>query len=365
MTPLEQEIHRLIAIDGPIPVARYMALCLGHPVHGYYRHRDPFGAGGDFVTAPEISQMFGELIGLWAAAVWQQMGTPSPVRLVELGPGRGTLMADALRAAKVLPAFRAALQVDLVETSPHLRQHQQTALEGAGVPLAWHDAIEDVPDGPAIVIANEFVDALPVQQLVRQPRGWHERMVGIDADGRLAFALSPDPLPHIERILPPGLRDAPLGAVFEWRADHLATELGRRAAAGSVALIVDYGHARSAPGETLQALRAHAYADPLDSPGDADLTAHVDFEALGRAAAVAGARIFGPIEQATFLRRLGIAERAAALKQRATEPQRRQIDAALARLTDTVSATAMGRLFKVMAIAPPELAALPAFDNDG
>jgi SAM-dependent MidA family methyltransferase len=193
VTPLETEIHRIVESDGPVPVGQYMALCLGHPTHGYYQTRDPFGAAGDFVTAPEISQMFGELIGLWAAAVWGQMGAPPSLRLVELGPGRGTLMADALRAIKVVPGFRAALRLHLVETSPVLRDCQSRILAGHDVPLVWHRELADVPDGPLIVVANEFIDALPVEQAVRAADGWHQRMVGTGADGRLAFALHPDP----------------------------------------------------------------------------------------------------------------------------------------------------------------------------
>src|SRR5438105_13378855 len=182
-TPLEREIRRIIAADGPIPVATYMALCLGHPVHGYYVTRDPLGRDGDFITAPEISQMFGELVGLWAGAVWRQMGAPERVNLVELGPGRGTLMADALRAARVLPAFRAALAVHLVETSPVLRRAQEQCFAGLDLPPAWHEEVAAVADGPLIVIANEFFDALPISQTVRASDGWHERMVGLAPDG--------------------------------------------------------------------------------------------------------------------------------------------------------------------------------------
>jgi len=195
MTPLEAEIRRIIAVDGPIPVAQFMALALGHPVHGYYVVRDPIGARGDFITAPEISQMFGELIGLWAAAVWTEMDSPDRMHLVELGPGRGTLMADALRAVKVAEDFRAALVVDLVETSPVLRRLQEQTLANCGVPVSWHATLAEVSDKhPFIVIANEFFDALPVHQAVRAKRGWHERMVGLADDGKLALALHPDPI---------------------------------------------------------------------------------------------------------------------------------------------------------------------------
>ncbi|MFD1332370.1 SAM-dependent methyltransferase, partial [Methylopila musalis] len=190
MTPLAREIAEIVAGEGPIGVDRYMALCLGHPVHGYYATRDPFGAQGDFVTAPEISQMFGELLGLWCAEVWARMGRPAQVALVELGPGRGTLMADALRAARALPGFREAMNVTLVETSPTLREIQRARLDGAGVPVRFASAVDEALGGtPAIVLANEFFDALPIRQFVATPGGWRERLVGLDGD-RLAFGLA-------------------------------------------------------------------------------------------------------------------------------------------------------------------------------
>src|SRR6476661_1405426 len=204
--PLEAEIRRLISIAGPMPIAQYMATCLCHPVHGYYMTRDPFGAAGDFVTAPEISQMFGELIGLWAAAVWKQMGSPGKINLVELGPGRGTMMADALRAAKVMPAFQAALTAHLVEVSPTLRDMQKQTLEGTGVPLHWHNALQEVPEGPAIILANEFFDALPVHQAIKQEDGWHERVVAVDENGDFTLGALMSPLPHLERLMPKAVR---------------------------------------------------------------------------------------------------------------------------------------------------------------
>ncbi|WP_244937403.1 SAM-dependent methyltransferase, partial [Methylobacterium crusticola] len=197
-TPLLAELRRLIALEGPISVERYMALCLGHPVHGYYRTRDPLGAAGDFTTAPEISQIFGELLGLWAAEVWHGLGRPAPVRLVELGPGRGTLMADALRAIRAAaPACAAALDLHLVETSPVLREAQARALAGRHAPVSWHDSVDTLPDGPAVILANEFFDALPVRQYQRTARGWCERRVGLGPGGALAFGLSPEPTPEL------------------------------------------------------------------------------------------------------------------------------------------------------------------------
>jgi NADH dehydrogenase [ubiquinone] 1 alpha subcomplex assembly factor 7 len=362
MTPLETEIREMIASDGPMSVARYMALCLGHPVHGYYMTRDPFGARGDFVTAPEISQMFGELIGLWAASVWQLMGSPDDVRLVELGPGRGTLMADALRAVTVVPAFRAALSVHLVETSPVLRRRQHDTLSGLGVPMDWHNDAAAVPDGPMIAIANEFFDALPVRQAVKATDGWHERMVGIDRNG-LTFALHPDPVRGLDAALPPRIRAAPVGVLCEWRSDEPVAGLARRVVeTGGTVLAIDYGHTESGVGETLQAVAGHGFADPLSAPGEMDLTAHVDFRALGRTAASQGARVHGPLAQGEFLRRLGIVQRARVLKARAIGAQADEVDTALARLVGG-RPNQMGELFKAIAFADPRLGPLPGFDT--
>jgi NADH dehydrogenase [ubiquinone] 1 alpha subcomplex assembly factor 7 len=356
MTPLEVEIRRIIAVDGPMPLGRFMTLCLAHPVHGYYVTRDPLGAAGDFVTAPEISQMFGELIGLWVACVWQQMGSPDNLALVELGPGRGTLMADALRAAKVVPEFLASIDVHLVETSPVLRQYQGRTLAGLGLPLSWHRDFAEVPERPLIVIANEFFDALPIEQAVCGDDGWHQRLVGTDADGRLVLALAPDRMPAA--VIPDHLRGAPTGSLYEWRSDRPVTELSERIVRhGGAALVIDYGHVESATGETLQAVGGHAFAHPLARPGEVDLTAHVDFAALARTAVRTGARVHGPISQAAFLRALGIETRAAALK-RATKHG--EIDAAVARLIGP-GPDAMGELFKAVAVADRRLGPLPGF----
>ena len=352
MTQLEAEIRRIIETGGPIPVADYMRLCLGHPRHGYYVTRDPLGAGGDFITAPEVSQMFGELIGAWTATVWRQMGSPD-VRLIELGPGRGSLMADALRAARALPEFLAAVSVHLVETSPVLRAAQEAKLAGARCPVAWHAQLEDVPEGRCIAIANEFVDALPVDQFVRDRDGWHMRMVGI-VDDRLAFVVAPDALPGRRDI------EASTGAILESRHDQPVAALAQRIARhGGAALVIDYGHGTTGFGDTLQAVRGHRYADPLAAPGEADLTTQVDFAALGRTALRAGAQAHGPVTQGEFLRRLGIEARAARLKANATPQQAADVDAALARLT---ASDRMGELFKALAIAHPALGMLPAFE---
>jgi len=347
-TPLDAYLRELIATEGPIGIERFMAICLADPVHGYYMTRDPLGASGDFTTAPEISQIFGELIGLWAVQCWHGLGSPPALHLVELGPGRGTLMADALRAARLVPAFRAALHVHLVETSPVLTGLQRHTLDAAGVPLAWHARLEDVPAGPAIVIANEFFDALPIRQFVSQGGRWHERMVGLAA-GKLIFGLDGEPAPGMTMRA----RD---GDVLEVGFAGLAvTEqlAGRLARDGGAALVIDYGHAATGFGDTLQAVKHHAFADPLADPGAADLTAHVDFAALLRQARTAGAAVHGPVPQATFLERLGARQRAAALQKGAADEETRAgIAAALARLTDTAP-KGMGSLFKAIALTAP------------
>ena len=358
MTPLGRHIAALIEAEGPISVARYMALCLGDARHGYYMTRDPFGAGGDFVTAPEISQMFGELLGLWCADAWARMGSPPELRLVEMGPGRGTLMADALRAAKVLPAFRAALRVHLVETSPVLREHQRHALAQADVPLAWHDDLSDIPPGPALFVANEFFDALPLRQFVRTDKGWCERLVGLGPDGGLAFGLAPEAQPALTAA-------AALGSVLEVAEtsaalmQEIASRIVRQ---GGAMLAIDYGHVRPGLGDTLQAVKAHAFVDVLAEPGEADLTVHVDFAALARTASAQGAAVLGPTTQGAFLFALGLAARADALKRNASPDRAASIDAAARRLAGAQDG-GMGELFKVIAVTHPGLAGLAGFDS--
>ncbi|WP_374306014.1 class I SAM-dependent methyltransferase [Methylocella sp.] len=351
MSPLETILRELILEDGPISLDRYMALALAHPVHGYYRTRDPLGPQGDFVTAPEISQMFGEMIGLWAVEVWRLMGAPAPVRLVELGPGRGTLMADALRAARLAPDFLAALEVDLVEISAPLRERQRAALEKSGVRINWRNSVDETPPGPAIFIANEFFDALPVRHYVFRDGGWRERRVGLDVEGRLCFGLG-----EIEKAIEARGEEGDILEVGV-AAARMMTRIGVRIAAqGGALLAIDYGYEQPARGETLQAMKGHRFVDPLESPGEADLTAHVDFSALARAAKGAGAAAHGPLEQGEFLTRLGLVERAAALAA-ANEAQRALVEAALERLAGAGGRTDMGRLFKAIAVtrrgAPP------------
>jgi NADH dehydrogenase [ubiquinone] 1 alpha subcomplex assembly factor 7 len=359
-TPLDAEIRARIARAGPIPVAEYMAMCLYDPQHGYYSRRAPFGAAGDFITAPEISQMFGELIGLWAAEVWRSMGKPDPVALIEFGPGRGTMMRDALRAARAVPEFRRAVRVHLIETSPDLQSQQRQTLSGVDDAVRWHASIDEAPAIPSIIVANEFFDALPIRQAERRSTGWHERLVAVDASGALTLAAARDPLSGIGPKLPPAVAHAQIGEIFEWRPREFAIEIARRAAAGGAALIIDYGHAKSATGDTLQAVRCHRYANPLTLPGLTDLTAHVDFEALGKAALEAGARVHGPIEQGAWLKRLGIAARAAMLQANATGSTRADIAAALLRLTGT-GPHQMGSLFKAIGFSAPATMQLPGF----
>jgi NADH dehydrogenase [ubiquinone] 1 alpha subcomplex assembly factor 7 len=357
---LTQKLNRRIAEHGPMSVAAYMEACLADPDHGYYRTRDPLGRRGDFITAPEVSQIFGELIGLWCVEVWRGLGAPSPFNLVELGPGRGTLMADALRASRVAPEFAGAARLHLVETSPVLRQAQKERL-GAHKPC-WHDALADVPAGPALIIANEFLDALPVRQFTRAHEAWHERLVTAE-QGRLAYCLSDAPLGD-ESLIPEAVRDAARdGDMAEVRtaAEELAAEIGRLAGAHPLAaLFIDYGHVRSAPGDTLQAVSGHGYANPLEAPGEQDLTAHVDFETFGYAARAAGLKVHGPVSQGDFLPALGLAQRCERLMKEAEPEQAQAVETGARRLVDPAQ---MGALFKVMALTAPGIAAPPPFEE--
>jgi SAM-dependent MidA family methyltransferase len=348
LTPLARLLRERIRANGPISLADYMGEALAHPEHGYYRSRDPLGVAGDFTTAPEISQMFGELIGLWCAVLWQSMGSPAQVVLAELGPGRGTLMADLLRAAAMVPDFRRAVSVHLVETSLPLRAKQAERLAGVGA--VWHDDISTLPPGPLLLVANEFFDALPVHQWIRRSDGWHERM--IDADGD-ALVFVDGPLAH--GLVAPVATE---GAIFETNPDAraIAGRIGQRlTASGGAALLIDYGHPTSALGDTVQAVRHHAYAPVLESPGEADLTAHVDFQALSQAARPA--KCFGPVTQGGFLRALGIELRCERLA-RSSPDKAGEIAAACRRLID---ASEMGTLFKALAMTQPMLPAPPGF----
>jgi SAM-dependent MidA family methyltransferase len=331
-------------------VAEYMAHCLGDSEYGYYATRDPFGAAGDFITAPEVSQMFGEIVAAWLIEAWRRSGAPTPVNLVELGPGRGTLMADLLRVAAGVRDFSRSASIHLVETSPVLKERQAETLKSAGAEANWHISLQDVPDGPILLVANEFFDALPIRQFVRLDI-WRERVVGLDARERLSFGIGPG-------VLDDG-PEAPPGSIFEVRpaAEALVAELAERIVTrGGAALIIDYGHAETAPSETLQALRSHAFADPLTEPGRADLTAHVDFAALMREAERAGAASHGPMPQGEFLTALGLIQRAERLGADADAAARDALQAAVERLAGPEE---MGALFKVLALTPPGIAAPP------
>jgi NADH dehydrogenase [ubiquinone] 1 alpha subcomplex assembly factor 7 len=360
LTPLAALIRDLAAGQGPLDIGRYMALALAHPRHGYYTSRDPLGAGGDFVTAPEISQLFGELLGLALAQAWLDAGRPRRALLVELGPGRGTLMADALRAARAAPGFADAVELHLVEASPVLRARQAELL-GAYAPR-WHASLQTVPAaGPLLLVANEFFDVLPLRQFVRRDGAWRERLVDLDPDGpglRFVLARTPTPL-----ALPETEADPPEGAVLEVSParEALAQELGRRLAAqGGLALVVDYGDAGPWLADTFQAVRGHRSVDPLEAPGEADLTAHVDFAALARAARLGGAAAYGPVPQAVLLRRLGIDLRLERLVRAAADRDRADaLRAGAARLTLPAE---MGQLFKALALAPPGAPVPPGFE---
>lgn len=357
MNALADKLRRLISTVGPIPIADYMNLVLSDPEHGYYTTRTTIGIEGDFITAPEISQMFGELIGIWCVAAYEALGRPKRFLLAELGPGRGTLMADLLRAARVDPGFSRAAEVHLVEISPELRRRQAASLAGLASPV-WHDTVAGLPDGPLIAVANEFFDALPIRQFVRTEGGWRERVVGLDEAGNLAFGIGAAVADA--SVLPDGANDAPPGSVAEINrpAEAIMAALAHRLMREEGALLAfDYGHVRSGFGETLQAVRAHHYADPLRDPGECDLTAHVDFARLARAAEAEGASLLGPLTQGEFLLSMGLLERAGALGASRGEAERDAIVAAVERLAGPDD---MGTLFKAMAVTHPPLA-LPGF----
>lgn len=358
---LGAKIARRIRAEGPLSLAAYMAMALYDPELGYYTTRPAIGAGGDFITAPEISQIFGELVAVWCALVWQQMGCPDPVVVAELGPGSGALAADLLRAAGTLPEFRRALRLHLVEISPALRADQQRRLGNAEV--IWLSRIEDLPDGPLLLVASEFLDALPIRQMVRKMRQWAERMVALDPEGRFVFVDGPEN-PLLSLLVPSALRDtSPPGALFEVcpSAAVLAATLGARLARSpGAALFIDYGRSESAVGASLRAVSGHHAAAPLADPGHADLSAEVDFAAFAEAAKSAGARAYGPIPQTNFLQALGAVPRLSVLSRAASSAQRERLENGLFRLLDPQQ---MGFLFKVMVLTSPELPAPPGFDD--
>ena len=371
-TPLALKLKERIGREGPISVAEYMRVCLHDPEYGYYRRMPAIGSGGDFITAPEISQVFGELIGLWCAVVWQQMGSPELVHLVELGPGRGTMMRDALRAARVLPGFLKAVQVHLVESNAHLREVQKETLKTTGLDVKWLDEIWSalgaegkIPVGPTIVLGNEFLDAMEVGQFIFRNDGWHERCVGLGQDGRLQFldGAADDFQPLLGKSYIP--RD---GDIHERNGDAVlfAISLARAAeAAPLAALLLDYGHLRGQAGDTLQSVLKQAAVSPLYAPGEADLTAQVDFEMFAKCCEPrlddGPVRVDGPVTQAEFLGSLGIVERASRLM--AANPAKAgEIETGVARL---IAPGAMGSRFKAIGIRSAGLPPLPGFPTGG
>jgi NADH dehydrogenase [ubiquinone] 1 alpha subcomplex assembly factor 7 len=355
---LASRIARHIRRHGPLSVGAFMAMALHEPCGGYYARHEPLGRAGDFITAPEISQIFGELIGLWCADLWQRIGRPDPVILAELGPGRGALMQDFLRAAATLPPFRRALRLFLVEASPLLRAEQQRRL--AAVEPQFVEGIEALPAGPLLLIANEFLDALPIRQLVRGRSEWAERQVALDQNGRLAWADGPEN-PGLSLLVPPALRQLPPGTVVELcpAGAALAAAVGERFMhAPGAALFVDYGYFPSAVGPTLAALRHHRPVGVLDDPGNADLSAHVDFAAFADSARSTGAAVWGPVPQGRFLEALGAVARLAKLTAGTSPAQRALIASGLRRLIDPAE---MGNLFKVLALSSPDLPAPAGF----
>ena len=330
---LESLIKKRIREHGPINVADYMAMCLTHTEYGYYMRRDPLGVSGDFTTAPEISQIFGELLGLWLGAQWQKQGKPEAA-LVEFGPGRGTLMADILRATKKLAGFHEAISVHLIEASPVLQQRQWKMLAGKHPRISWQDDLKNLPDLPLFFIANEFFDALPVQQFI----GNEERMVALNDDGILAF--QPSTINH-----QPITEKSPASLDVMRK---LATQIAVQGGAG---IIVDYGYAGGGEGDSLQAVKQHSYHDVLKTPGEADITAHVDFSALADAARASGATIFGALPQGKFLLQIGASQRLMNLCASANETQKKELMSGFERL---ISHEQMGELFKVLAVLPQD-----------
>ncbi|SIQ22367.1 SAM-dependent methyltransferase, MidA family [Rhizobium sp. RU35A] len=359
-TPLADKIKNLIRANGPISVTDYFALCLADPDHGYYRTRDPFGRNGDFVTAPEISQLFGEMLGIFMVHAWQQHGSPTPANLVEVGPGRGTMMQDMLRVIRRLaPGLYENLDVHMVETSDRLRGVQRVTLEAYSSKITWHAAFEDVPGGFTLIAANELFDAIPIRQFIKTPTGFRERMVGLDANDRLTFGVG---IATIDPALLPSShakeRDGTIFEIAPARQAVMSALCDRLKRHGGTALIIDYGHMVTGFGDTLQAVLRHDYDPPLAHPGEADLTSHVDFEDLARIARGSGIQINGCLHQGDFLYGLGLAERAAALASGKSEPEQRAIAVSADRLAGAGEGK-MGELFKVLSVSSPSVTLAP------
>jgi len=347
---LRERIVGLIETNGPLPIADYMALCLFDAEAGYYMTREPFGVSGDFTTAPEVSQMFGELVAVWLLSAWRAVGRPLPVTLAEIGPGRGTLMKDMLRVVDRLdPEFSGRARIAMIETSPRLAAVQKATLGNRASRIEWHETAASLPREPLLIVGNELFDAIPIRQYVKAGRKWLERAVGLDEGGSLVFTArpgAPDPA-----LLPLDAADAPDGAIVELAPARIALMEAiaeRIAADGGAALFVDYGYSRPAVGDTLQALSRHAHADPLAEPGRADLTAHVDFAALAETAK-ANRLDAHLLTQGAFLLGVGLLERAGSLGASADRAARRRLQGEVDRLAGP---DGMGTLFKVLAVVP-------------
>lgn len=356
MNLLERHIRDVIVNQGPLSVAAYMDLALQHPLYGYYRRHDPLGREGDFITAPEISQMFGEMIGIWAADVWRTLGKPEKFTLLELGPGRGNLMSDLLRATAKVHGFQDAMDLCFIESNETFRRLHQEKLSAYNV--RYLDGVGELIPQPTIVIANEFFDALPVHQFEMTFQGWRERMIDV-VDGKLQFILAPTDMgaalasKHIDHAKP--------GVVFEFSPASLGIirQLSKYFMNHKgAALVIDYGFVESSGQSTFQAISEHSYADVLQNPGDADLTAHVDFGTFKKVSQEVGAQVWGAIGQGDLLKNLGIEVRAAQLKKHATPLQSTDIESAFHRLTDDDH---MGVLFKALAITSPHFSSLAGF----
>ncbi|HEX8048559.1 class I SAM-dependent methyltransferase [Rhizobium sp.] len=354
-TPLGEKIKAIIRANGPVSITDYFSLCLADPQHGYYKTREPFGSVGDFVTAPEISQLFGEMIGIFMVHAWQRHDTPSDVRLVEIGPGRGTMMADMVRViSKLAPPLYDAMNVHLVETSDRLQEFQRQTLADHGDKVSWHSDFNDVTAGFTLLAANELFDAIPIRQFVRTTNGFRERTVGLDANDELTFAVG---VAGLDPAFLPDGQLPPIGTIFEIapaRQAVMTTICDRIATHGGTALAIDYGHMATGFGDTLQAVRMHEYDPPLEHPGEADLTSHVDFQHLAQTAAASGLQINGCCHQGDFLLGLGLLERAAALGRDRDAATQDGIRAAVERLAGAGEGK-MGELFKVLAASSPSI----------
>lgn len=367
-SPLEKKLRVRIARQGALSLHDYMAACVADPEHGYYMVRDPFGAHGDFITAPDICQVFGELLGLWCVHVWAELGQPKNCKLVELGPGRGALMADALRAASVVPEFLQSVDVHLVETSKALRAMQEEHIRAGAreyewsLPaLFWHDSLEEVPEGPTFLIANEFLDALPIRQFQYRGGHWFERMVTLDDREKLVFDLDRRAVDDLEPFAAIH-RQAVEGDFFETCpafldiVEQMAARMGQHPLAG---LFIDYGYGNHRLGDSFQAVRNHEFADPLQVPGLADVTAHVNFARFLEMARASGLVGFGPVSQRDFLIALGARERAGQLMQNMPDmTAAHQFVSGFQRLVEPEQ---MGHLFKVVGLAGPGQPELPGF----